>query len=377
MRMEQAVDRLAHPERRYRVVHVGGTSGKGSTCQMIASILQAAGYSVGVYTSPALISPLERIVVNGKSITERTALRITNRLWQHVVNIHPSHFEFFTLLAFQYFADRQVDYAVVEVGVGGRLDATNVVQPTVAIVTDIGLDHMNLLGNTKQHIAKDKQAIIKPSCIGLTGSRLVKRGEYISLTAAKIHSTTLHGTEFDYKSLKKIKLRMLGAYQVRNAILAIEATRRLGVASQAIRYGLQQAYQPGRFQVISKHPLVIVDGAHNPQKMTAFVQSLKQVVPIEQKRVIGLCAIKQTKDSYHTLKPLLPLLDEIILTTFPRSHSLTELERVIRRLNRTIKVSKVSDAPTAYQQLRTKLRKQDIGLVTGSLYLIGKLHPVL
>lgn len=376
-RMQQAVERLQHPERRYQVVHVGGTSGKGSTCTMIASILAAAGYSVGLYTSPSLRTPLERITVDGKAITERTAIRIVNQFWPMVTDLHLTHFETFTLLALQYFAERQVDYAVIEVGVGGKLDATNVVQPTVAIVTDVGLDHTELLGKTKQLIAHDKQAIIKPGCIGLTGSRLVKRGTYIPLDRAVIHQTTLLGTDFSYKTCKHLQLKMLGAYQVRNAILAIEATQRLGIASQAIRYGLRTAYQPGRFQVMVRKPLIIVDGAHNPQKMKAFIYSLKQIVPLQQKRVVALCAIKSTKDSQQILKLLLPIVDELVFTTFPRSYSLTALEQAVQSIDKQIKVEKIADPVKAYHYLRDHLQTNDVGVVTGSLYLIGKLLPKL
>lgn len=376
-RMQQAVVELHHPERRYRVVHVGGTSGKGSTCQMIASILAAAGYSVGVYTSPALVSPLERIQVNGKAITEQSAMRLVNTLWDRIGQLAPTHFETFTLLAFSYFAQRQVDYAIIEVGVGGKYDATNVVQPTVAIVTDVGLDHTDLLGHTKQQIALDKQEIIKPGCLGLTGSRFVRRGSYIPLDRAIIHQTDLIGTDFSYKNLKHLRLAMLGQHQVRNAILAIEATKRLGIASQAIHFGLRQAQQPGRFEIVHKHPLIIVDGAHNPQKMTAFTQSFKQIVPVQKKRIVGLCGIKHTKDAGQTLRPLLPLLDEIILTTFPRSYSMAKLKRIVRRLDATIPIRTVANPGQAYQLLRQRLAPTDIGLVTGSLYLIGKLYPVL
>lgn len=375
-RIEQAVERLHHPERHYQVIHVGGTSGKGSTCVMIASILQAAGYSVGRYTSPALLTPLERIVVNDKAISERTALRLINRLWPQIKDLSLTHFELFTVLAFSYFAERKVDYAVIEVGVGGKLDATNVVQPTVAVVTDVGLDHTELLGKTKRLIAQDKQAIIKPGCIGLTGSPLVQRGTYVPLNTGRLISNNLSGIEFHYKRHRRLRLGMVGSYQVRNAILAIEVAQRLGVASQAIRYGLRTAYLPGRFEVIHKKPVVIIDGAHNPQKMLAFTHALKQMIPLQHQRVVALCAIKQTKDSYHTLKPLLPLLDEMILTTFAQSHSMAELERVIRRLNRSIKIHKIANATKAYQQLRRQLGKDDVGIVTGSLYLIGKLYPV-
>lgn len=376
-RMEQAVERLEHPERRYRVVHVGGTSGKGSTCQMIYSILQAAGYSVGIYTSPALITQLERIAVNGKQISERVFLRMANSLWPIVQDLKLTHFEFFTLLAFNYFAQRQVEYAVIEVGVGGKFDATNVVQPTIALVTEVGLDHVELLGDTLKKIAQDKQAIIKPPGLGLTGTPLIRLGTYIDRSKARIIETTLTNTIFSYKQYKRLRLNTIGSYQIRNAVLAIEAARRLHISGAAIRSGLQRVSHPGRFEVIRRRPLIIADGAHNPQKMTAFVASLKQVVPLKRQSVICLCSIKYTKDLYHTLKPLLPLVDELILTTFPKSASMSAMKRIAQQLQPQLSVKSIGHALSAYHYFRSRIQPLDVGIITGSLYLIGKLYPVL
>ncbi len=376
-RMQAAVKRLGHPERQYKVVHVGGTSGKGSTCAMIASILHAAGYTVGLYASPALMSPYERITVDDKMISAKVHDRIKTKLLEQLADLTLSDFELLTLIAFQYFAERHVDYAVIEVGVGGKLDATNVVQPTVAIVTEVGLDHMELLGKTKQAIAKDKQEIIKPGCIGLTGSTYIKRGTYINLDQAKIHTVSLQGIEFTYKRWKHLQLNAVATYQVRNAILAIEATSRLGIGSAAIQYGLRRVNPRGRFQVVSKKPLVIVDGAHNPQKMSAFVSALKTVVALRGKRVVAVCALKQTKDIVNTLKPLLPLVDELIITTFPGSHTLASIERSARRLKPALRIKKIAQAPVAYRELLKCLNKEEVGLVTGSLYLVGQLLPLL
>ena len=376
-RMATAVERLGHPERHYRVIQVGGTSGKSSTCQMIYSIVQAAGYSVGLYTSPALVTPVDGIVVNGRQISERIFLRIVHQLWPIVADLQLTQFEWFTLVAFQYFAQRQVDYAVIEVGIGGQYDATSVVQPTVAIVTEIGLDHTAVLGKTRQAIARDKKAIIKPGSIGLTGSRLVQRGTFIDRTKARIHSTTLDGTVFSYRHFKKMKLNAPGSYQVRNAVLAIEAAERLHISTAAIRSGLQPVVQRGRFEVISRRPLIIADGAHNPQKMTAFVAALKQVVPLRRQRVICLCSIKFDKDLYHTFKPLLPIVDELIITTFPNSASLTALQRTARQLKFGLRIKTISQTRPAYRYFRSHITSNDIGIITGSLYLIGKLYPVL
>lgn len=377
-RMQQTVNLLGHPELDYKVVHIAGTSGKGSTCQMIYSILRAAGYSVGIYTSPALVSPLERIVVDGKEISERKALQIINQHWKLLEPLRLTYFELFTVLTFLYFSEKKVAYAVIEVGVGGRLDATNVVTPTVAIVTEVDLDHMELLGNTRQKIAREKEAIIKPGCIGLSGSTYVKRGRYIDLSKATNIKPTLSGTTFSYKSFQKIKLNLVGSYQVRNAILAIEAAQGLHLPKPALYKGLHQVKHLGRFEVISRKPLVIVDGAHNPHKMTAFVDSLEQLQQLEQfQQVIGLISIKYTKDIKHTLQPILPLLDVVIITTFGESAPAIKIAQVAHELQPDLPIFVSHQPRRAYRLFRKHLHRSDLGIITGSLYLIGELYSVL
>lgn len=373
-RMYQAADRLEHPELRYDVIHVGGTSGKGSTCQMIYAILRASGHKVGVYTSPHLVDALERIEINGEAITEKKFLQLVNTIWPKIHDLHLTYFEFFTLFALFYFAQRKVDYAVVEVGLGGRLDATNVVTPAVAIITDIGLDHTEVLGHTKRAIAKEKEAIIKPGCIGLTGSRFVHRGKYVELTNTTIRTQDLVGTTFDYKNSKKLFLNLVGAYQVRNAILAIEAAQALHISKRAIYQGLTQVQSRGRFEIVSKKPLIIMDGAHNPQKMVAFARSLRQVVEVSSfNKAAILLALKYNKDALGTLRPIIPLADTVVLTSFSEGMSLSTLRQLVRRLNPTAKIIVQKNSAQAYTIFRNELAKKDLGIITGSLYMIGDL----
>lgn len=373
-RMHQAVRRLQHPELKYKVVHVGGTSGKGSTCQMIYSILQAAGYKVGVFTSPHLVGPLERIEVNRRAITETKFVQLVNQVWPTIHDLQLTYFEFFSFLALQYFAEQKVDYGVIEVGMGGRLDATNVVIPTVAVVTDIGLDHTETLGHTKRAIAIEKEQIIKPGCIGLTGSRYVHRGRYIDLTKAIIRQQDLTGTLFDYKTHKKLFLNLVGAYQVRNGILAIEVAQALRLPKRAMYQGLAQVQTRGRFEVVSQQPLIIMDGAHNPQKMAAFVHSLRQVVPVRKsKKIVLLLALKYNKDAVATLRPVVPLADVVVLTSFDKGMSLHTLRDLVRQRNPQAKIILKKDSKLAYQIFRKNLDKNDLGIITGSLYMIGDL----
>ncbi len=376
-RMQQAVARLGHPELNYKVVHIGGTSGKGSTCQMVYSILRSAGFKVGIFTSPHLVHSLERIVINDCSITTTAFLRYVNQVWLKVIDLRLTYFEFYTLMSLVCFARRKVDYAVIEVGLGGRLDATNIVTPTVAVVTDIGLDHTEVLGKTKRAIAKEKEAIIKPGCIGFTGSKFVHRGRYIELTAAKLQTTDLTGTVFHYKAHKKIKLNLVGAYQVRNASLAIEVATALHIAKRAIYHGLQHVHSRARFQIVSRQPLIIMDGAHNPQKMAAFVRSLRQVIHLKQyRRVTVLFALKYNKDARATLRPIVKLADTVIITSFRQAMPLRTLRELVQELKPGVQTIVQKHSSQAYCLLQQSLAQHDLGIITGSLYMIGDLLQI-
>lgn len=377
-RIQAAVERLHHPELRYKVIHVAGTSGKGSTCRLIANILQTVHYRTGLYTSPHLVRINERIMINQRPITDQAFLRLVNTLWPKVADLCLSYFEWLTLLALVYFAERKVNYAVIEVGMGGRLDATNVVTPTVAIVTEIGLDHTEQLGRTRRQIAREKEAIIKLGCIGLTGSRYVHRGRYINLDRVALVKESLSGTIFHYRSYRNLNLGMPGRYQVRNAILALEACRVLHIPESALRRGLKTAQHTGRFTVFRRRPLIIVDGAHNPQKMKAFTTSLRHLTAgTAFERVIVLIAIKHTKDLSGTLRPLLPLVDHVIITTFAEGAAPNLIRGVIHRLHPAITTEIEPHSGRAYAHLREQLTARDLGIITGSLYMIGNLYSVL
>lgn len=374
-RVQQAVEILGNPQLKYKVVHIGGTSGKGSTCQIVSSILQASGKHVGLFTSPAIVSPLERLQMNGKPVTEKKFIELTNRVWPQLEPIQLTYFEFFTIMALYYFAEAKADYAVVEVGMGGRLDATNVVTPTVAIVTTIGLDHTKQLGRTRPLIAREKEHIIKPGCIGLTGSQYVHRGIYIDTTKTRIHNQDLSGTVFTYRSYKRLRLNMLGQFQIHNAVLAIEATRRLKISDAVIRKGLQLASNPGRFEIITRQPLVIMDGAHNPEKMTSFVGSLQKIIDIKSyDQVVGLIALKYNKDATATLRPLVRKLNKVVITTFDQGMSVNQLRNIVRKINPTVKVVLQANSTKAFREFTGQVQPRDLGIITGSLYMIGNLR---
>lgn len=374
-RMQQAVERLDHPELQYRVVHVTGTSGKGSTCHMIQSILQAAGYRVGLYTSPVLVTPLERITINNRSITEPSMVRLINVIWPNIADLRLTSFELFTLLALYYFAGKQVDYAVVEVGMGGLYDATNVVQADLAIITSVGLDHTDSLGKTKHAIARHKAGIIKPNSIALTGSRLIKKAKFIDTHKYSVQHRSHQGSVFHYQSLKNIHLALLGDFQIQNAVLAIEAARVLHISQPAIRKGLEKVHHRYRFMICSSRPYIIADGAHNPDKMTAFANSLfKYIVKPTNAKVIALVSVKYNKDINQTLKPLLSLVDELIITSFDISAPVEKIRTVAKQLSPNLPCTVQVNPHQAYRLFRRKLQTNDIGIITGSLYLLGELE---
>lgn len=374
-RMEQAVQVLNNPQLQYAVIHIGGTSGKGSTSQFMASILQASGERVGLFTSPAIVSPLERLQINGRPVTEKRFLRIVNEVWNVLEPLQLTYFEFFTVMALYYFAVSKVTSAVIEVGMGGRLDATNVVTPTVAIVTTIGLDHTKQLGRTRPLIAREKEHIIKPGCIGLTGSRFVQRGKFIDTSKAHIQTQDLSGTVFSYGTYRNVHLTMLGEFQVHNAVLALEAAQRLHISKRAIMRGLEQAQNPGRFEILKRKPLIIMDGAHNPEKMTSFIHALRRVVDVASyDQVVGLIALKYNKDATATLRPLIRILDTVVITTFDQGMSVTQLRNIIRKMKPSIRIIVQSNSTQAHARFQREVSLNDLGLITGSLYMIGNLR---
>ncbi len=353
-RIRHFLDYLGKPQECYKVVHVGGTSGKGSVVQMISAILKEAGYKVGTTVSPYLFSPLEKIQINQKNIAPRAFVKLVNQYRDLILKFNLSYFEAYIALTLIYFAQRKVDYAIVEVGLGGRLDATNVFSnPALAIITNIGLDHTEMLGHTLKQIAREKAAIIKDPRKALTGSKLIKKAEYID-TRYKIQDI-------------RYKTNLLGEFQKGNAILAVAAAKKLGIKNKDIKKGLLSVKHPGRFEIIKRKPLIIRDGAHNPEKMKALVSALQKYFKLSRYRQrYLLLAIKNTKDYRPMLKIICPLFDQVILTSFAESYN-------PRILQKEIKGSRVIHNPhQAWAYLTQHLSKQDFGLVTGSLYLLGE-----
>lgn len=315
-RINALLDRLGHPERTMKFIHVAGTNGKGSTSSMLASVLMAAGYRVGLYTSPYVYRFNERMRVCGVPISDEQLTRLTEMMRPIVSDMpdSPTEFELITAIAFQYFSEEKCEVVVLEVGMGGRLDSTNVIDaPLLSVITGISLDHTAFLGDTVEKIAFEKAGIIKSGCPVIWGGSDEAAAEVISRVAgevgARLYTTdysrlsvdasALSGTVFSYKERLGVEICLLGTYQPKNASLVLDSidilrTRGLKISEEAVRRGLAEASWPARFEVISTSPTVIFDGAHNAEGIGAATESIKHY--FGDRRVVICTGVLSDKD---------------------------------------------------------------------------------
>ncbi len=313
--------RLGDPQRSLRCVHIAGTNGKGSCAAMVCAMLRAAGYKTGLYTSPDLTGPWERIKVDGVDITLPDFAAVTARVKAACAGLpEPSYFEKLTAAAFLYFAERRCDYVVLETGLGGRLDATNIVEkPAVSVIMPIGLDHTDLLGSTLEAIAGEKAGIVKPGCPVVCAVQphsaeavIRARCEAVGSPLHKIDINVIHplahglaGQRFAYGDMEDISLSLLGRHQVENACAAIEAGRVLGLSEADIRAGLAGAQWPCRFEYVLGAPPFILDGAHNGHGAAALAAGLKEYFPGERFTILmGVMRDKPWREMLEILSPL-------------------------------------------------------------------------
>ena len=316
VRIKELCSGLGDPQNELKFIHVTGTNGKGSVCSMLHAILREEGYRVGLYTSPYVRSFNERIRVNGKNITNGLLAKFTQRVKNIAKKMEdrPTEFEIITAIAFDYFRACKCDYVILEVGMGGRLDATNIIPPPLlSIITGISIDHTAFLGDTPDKIAYEKAGIIKEKSPTLYGGEAGIAEDVIAAECVKMQSTlyktdysalsvskmNLYESVFDYRDRSDMELGLLGAYQPRNAAIVLDAADiliREGVelSEDSIRYGLRNARWPARFEIIGREPTVIFDGAHNPQGIDAAVDSIKTYFPDE--KVIIISGVLRDKD---------------------------------------------------------------------------------
>lgn len=391
------LDAVGRPHERYQVLHVGGTNGKGSTAAMLASILREAGYSVGLYTSPHLVDFTERIRINGRPISAQAVVALAEQLRGRMPrDVDPTFFEFTTAMAFVAFAQAGVEIAVVEVGMGGRLDATNVVNPLVAIVTNVDLDHQRYLGDTIAAIAREKAGIIKPGvpvvtaaapeALAVLGERASAQRAAVTLVGRDVRVEGASPGSFTYVGLTErlagLHCPLVGRHQLANAATALAAIERareqgLAVPVDAIRRGLGGVRWEGRLEVIRRRPRLIVDGAHNAAGAAALVDFLAT----ERKagrigRLIVVFGILADKDLHAIIEPVGSQADEVVLTepAYYRAAPIDTLREAASSL--TIPVRTAPSVGAALEEVETRLGPDDWCVVTGSLYTVGEVKAM-
>ena len=394
---------LGKPHKKLKIIHVAGTNGKGSTCSLISSILQSDGYKVGLYTSPHLVDFTERIKINHKPIDRKKVCELLERIKPSIEKVantpsygHPTFFEVITSMAFLYFFEEQVDFLVLEVGLGGRLDATNVCEPLISVITHIDYDHMDKLGNSLEEIAREKGGIIKPEGIVISSkqyeeayneikkisdeknSLIYSVGREINYEIVKFN---IKGVIFDlkgiYRNYKNLHTPLLGRHQADNAataIIAIEALKIRGVkiSEKAIRIGLEKVKWTGRLEIIQNNPTLILDGAHNPNGVKVVRDTLKEIFSYH--RLILVLAIFADKDYKKMIKILSPNAD-LIITTKAKNPRATPPQIIAKEAAQYIAQNKIIVTENISQAINCALsnsKKDDLICITGSLYTVGE-----
>jgi dihydrofolate synthase/folylpolyglutamate synthase len=410
-RMDELLGRLDDPHLKARTVHIAGTKGKGSTAAMVASVLSTAGYKTGLYTSPHLTDLRERFRIDGELISEAVIIELVDRLKPEVEIVNQearygrlTTFEILTALGFLYFAKEGVDFQVVEAGLGGRLDATNVVRPEVCIITAIGLDHTDVLGDSLAQIAGEKAGIIKPGSVVASSPQtdeaacVIKERcieNNIRLVRAGIDvNWQSHGFKLDRQLLEikgrltdyRIALPLLGSYQRENAAVAVAALEVLAengfnITHNDIITGFEKVSWPGRFQVMGQKPLVVVDGAHNPASIRQFKLSLadyiKNCLGFEEKskpfdRAILVIGASLDKDIGGIVSELFPLFNEAIVTRsrHPRAMVATSIMAEFRKYGLEPHIAE--SVAQAVSLALSRAGKRDLVCITGSLFVAGE-----
>ncbi len=396
--MQSLADRLGHPERAYKTLHIAGTNGKGSTAAMAAAILKAAGVRVGLYTSPHLVDFRERMQVDGTMISESDTARLTEQVKRCCgTDLIPTFFEATTAMALQYFDDVKVDVAVLEVGLGGRFDATNIVTPISTAITTIALDHQEYLGDNLASIAFEKAGIVKPGVpvvIGAIEGEARRRIEAIAVERAA--PLTRWGEEFHaegsndgflYRSgahrYARLDCALIGAHQVRNAACAIAlleaaAPSGISVSEAAVREGLRTVRWDGRLEVVGRNPLILLDGAHNEAGAQALASYLRGVrLSRPGSRIVLVLGMMRDKDHHGFAAALSGLVDHVVFTQadLPRSVPAQDLHRSLQGL---FPSAVFASAPgEALASARQWASGDDVIGVTGSLMLVGEVKALV
>ncbi len=390
---------FGHPELRFPCIHIAGTNGKGSTSSMVASILTASGYRTGLYTSPHLVHFAERIRIDGKPIPVREIARYTNDMMPAIKKLQATFFEATTAMAFRYFADRSVDIAVIETGLGGRLDATNIVAPLLSVITTIGFDHTEHLGKTLSAIAGEKGGIIKPfvpCVVGMKNAEALRRLKQIAreqespfiqsekITSVHCKNASVQGTLADIsvngKKYDDLFISLPGDHQVGNARIALtvidELRHRYGyrkIQPATVAKGLSDVQQysglSGRIDLISTSPIIVADVAHNPDGIRTLFDALRKLVAGKMLLVFGVMADKDYGEMIRYTKPFIRKM----IAVKPGTSRALDTRSIVRKAHEYgIKATGGGSVENGISAARKDLRKDETMLIAGSHYVVGE-----
>jgi len=405
-RIRALLDLLDHPEERLRAVHIAGTNGKGSTVALLDAILQAGGYTTGRWTSPHLVDFRERIVLGGQPIAPELLIEAFARVWAAVEQIkndpagHPTQFEVGTAMAFLLLAEAGPDLSLIEVGLGGRHDTTNVINPLVTIITHLALDHTDRLGPDLTSIAMEKAGTIKPGrpvaiapqepeALAVLLAEADRQGAPVSLVGRdlvyRLDEASAAGTYCSMRGARdygRVRVNLLGAHQADNAAAAVAAAEILAgqgypLAPEAIGRGLDKAVWPGRLEIVSHEPLVVLDGAHNPDGIRALARALPEV--FRRERFDFLLGILDNRPVEEMAAQLAPLARRVVVTTVPGGTAPSaEVSRLASAFGPSgILVESVPDPAAALERALDSLPAGGMLCVCGSLYLVGTIRGLL
>ena len=412
-RMKRLLELLGSPEKELKFIHVAGTNGKGSVCQFMASMLRAAGYSVGVFTSPHVMEYNERFDIDRQYISDDDFCRIANYVMSYADKVNDegfgyfSEFEILTSTALVYFKEQSPDIVILETGIGGKMDMTNVIShPLVSVITQIGFDHVDMLGDTLAEIAEAKAGIIKEGIPVVSESPELEVKKVISDTAKKKNAKFIDAALAKYKindyselmsfdfefsegpdevRMDGVKIGLIGEHQVRNAITALLAVKSIrdrgliAIDDSEIKQGLENARNMGRFEILRSNPYIVIDGSHNPQGLTAAMATLNELreTIFKNKRIMTVFGCFADKE-YHNMTEILKTglakacCNEVIATepVSPRALKAEELKKLLEDEN--IAVTAISDEEAAFD--RALASDADVLLFLGSIYLIGDIR---
>lgn len=398
--MGMVLEHLGNPQDKLKVIHVAGTNGKGSTCNYIYNILVEAGYKVGLYTSPSLNEFNDRMQINHEYISDEDLIAVAEDVKARLqdIKVEPTEFEWITTLAFQYFSQQECDFLVLEVGLGGRLDATNLVKkPLLSVITAIGMDHQDFLGDTIAKVANEKAGIIKPEVpvvlypiqepdvMEVIKTKSTEHNAELIIPDSEeleINSTSRTEQSFSYKHLNDVRMRILGVNQFYNAMVAVEAVLtlnsryQLSISDEHIKTGIYQSQWAGRFEQLSEEPVIIVDGAHNPQGIQSLLNNIETFYPDTKiTAVIGVLKDKALAEMIHIIDSVVNRY-LVVAPESDRRFTPEEMEQAIgENSDKTVFVKE--DLKSTLEFAIETTPTDEIIVCFGSLYLIAECREVM